>query len=341
MSLPDPRRYGPGDAKDPLLALARAGDDARLVAALRERAASGADDEIRHTLSVAPDRDSYARLWRALCAAIEKPPADAAVATRVFAIPWVIVCAGSAPAVVSCVLPDVAALERVLQEHGVFGPSRNRGLSNALCSIEALEALAPSAVLRWAGSPARQDIAPAPISVFRGVEEVHVRFLPGAAVAPVHAPGIVETGANVGAWGTPVLRAMAARLATPGVQLLPMPRPPAGLYTAAHAGREAGIEAAFNLFVSNAARRFRMAVGDPRVTLSAHEAGEVRVTLWTPLDQAMVEGFRWPLHPADDLGHTERAIGALLDDCRLPQPEACPGILPAYTSTGAVFFPAR
>jgi hypothetical protein len=209
----------------------------------------------------------------------------------------------------------------------------------AVAPRSTLEALAPSAVLRGWEDASVRDLAPAPIQVVRGVEEVHVRFLPGAAVAPANAPDIVETGANVGAWGTPALRAMAAQLATANVQLLPMPRPPAGLYSAAYLGRLAGLEAAFNLFMSNSVRRFRLAVGDPSVTLSSHENAELRVALWTPFDDALVEGFRWPLHPADDLGEIERTIAAMIAECRLPEPTVHPGVLPERTSTGAVLFP--
>jgi hypothetical protein len=239
---------------------------------------------------------------------------------------------------VSCVLPDVAALAGVLGKHGVFGGSRNLGLANALCAPAMLEALAPSAVLSAAENQSLREVAPAPIAVLRGVEEVHVRFLLGAAIAPVHAPDIVETGANVGAWGTQALRAMAAQLATPNVQMLPMPRPPAGLYSAMYAGRRAGLEVALNLFMSNSVRQFRLRYGDPSITLSSHAGDEVRVTLWTPLDDAMVEGFRWPLHPADDLGEIERTIATLAAECRLPDPTTHEEVLPDRTSTGALLF---
>ena len=73
-----------------------------------------------------------------------------------------------------------------------------------------------------------------------------MRFLLGAAIAPAHAPNIVETGANVGRWGTPALRVMVGELALAGVQVLPMPRPPAGLLSAAWQGRRAGVETVRN-----------------------------------------------------------------------------------------------
>jgi hypothetical protein len=316
------------------------GDHQReLTSALRELAVAARDADIASAFVATASQAQYLRIWSSLCAAVEKSSAEEAVAPRVFAIPWIIVCAGTAPATIACVLPDAAALARVLEQHGVFGGSRNLGLSNALCAIDALESLAPSQVLSGWRDARLRDVSPAEIQVSRGVEEVHVRFSVGAAIAPASAPDVVETGANVGAWGTPALRAMAVQLATPNVQLLPLPRQPAGLYTAAYAGRRAGLEAAFNLFMSNTVRRFRSALGDPSVTVSSHASGEVRVTLWTPLDDGMTEGFRWPLHPADDLNEIERAIALMIRECRLAEADVRADVLPDYASSGAVLFP--
>lgn len=336
MSLADPRRYGSGAASDPLLSLS----GAALEHALRELALAGRDAEIRAALHAAPDRELYARTWNALCAAVEKPAPGAAVAARVFAIPWVIVCGASAPATIACVVTDIANITGVLEANGVFGSSRSLGLGNALVSMEALEALTPSELIDWSRTPATRDVAPAPIVLARGDEEVHVRFLLGAAIAPSHLPDIVETGANIGQWGNAALRAMAAQLATPGAQVLPLPRPPAGVYTAALAGRRAGVEAAFNLFMSNAVRRFRQVTGDPEVTLSAHHGAELRVTLSTALDDSLVEGFRWPLHPADAIDQVERTIVSMVEECRLSEPRYISGVLPDRTSTGALLFPS-
>lgn len=342
MSLTDPRRYASGDAQNRLLTLAGQDDCAPLAHAMRELAASGRDDEISAVLAAAPSQQVYGRLWRALCAAVERPPSSAeGVGARVFAMPWIIVCGAGAATTVSCVLPQVAEVTRVLEANGVFGVSRNLGLGNVLCSMATLEALRPSEVLQWSQAPGTRDVAPAPIHVARGLEEVHVRFLLGAAIAPAHLPDIVETGANVGQWGTAALRAMTVQLATPGVQVLPLPRPPAGLYTAAYAGRAAGIEAAFNLFMSNGVRRFRMAIGDPSVTVSAHAGGELRVTLWTPFDDSLIEGFRWPLHPADDLDALELTITSMIAECGLAEPWMLDELRADHSTTGAVSFPTR
>jgi hypothetical protein len=335
MALADPRRYGSGAASDALLSLR----GPALEHALRELALAGRDAEILATLEAAPNRDVYAQVWHALCAAVEKPVPGEGVAARVFALPWVIVCGASEAATLDGVIADVASLTGVLEANGVFGASRSLGLGNALVSMEALEALRPSALLEWSRAPGTRDVAPAPIVLTRGEEAVHVRFLLGAAIAPPHLPDIVETGANIGQWGTAALRAMAAQLATPGAQVLPLPRPPAGVYTAAFAGRRAGVEAAFNLFMSNAVRRFRQVTGDPAVTLSSHHGAELRVTLTTSLDDSLVEGFRWPLHPADDIDRVESTVVAMVEECRLAEPQCIPGVLPDLTSTGALFFP--
>jgi hypothetical protein len=339
MSLSDPRRYGLVDAAHPLLKLADGAHQRELSGALRELASSGRDLDIGGALAATSSPAEYARIWSALCAAIEKSSDSESVVARVFAIPWIIVCGGDIPATVDCVLPNAGELVRVLEQYGVFGGSRNLGLSGVLCGIDALEALAPSDVLNGWQNARIRAMPPAPIKVLHGVEEVHVRYSLGAAIAPAHAPDIVETGANIGAWGTPALRVMATQLATPNVQLLPMPRQPAGLYTAAYAGRRAGLEAAFNLFMSNSVRRFRSALGDPSATLSTHASGELRVTLWIPFDEAMTEGFRWPLHPADDLAEIERTIKSMICDCRLAEVHVQPGVLPDRTSSGAVLFP--
>jgi hypothetical protein len=92
--------------------------------------------------------------------------------------------------------------------------------------------------------------------------------------------------------------------------------------------------------MSNTVRRFRSALGDPSVTLSSHASGEVRVTLWTPLDDGMTEGFRWPLHPADDLREVERAITSMTCECRLAEADIRADILPDYATSGAILFPS-
>jgi len=119
----------------------------------------------------------------------------------------------------------------------------------------------------------------------------------------------------------PLTRALARQLAQPGLDLLPLPRPPTAILKAAHAGRCAQLELAFSLFVSNTVRQFRSAVGDPAVILSAHQgeagAAEIRISMSSAFDDTLLEGFRWPLHPLDEIGQVVSNITDLLRECRI------------------------
>ena len=55
-----------------------------------------------------------------------------------FAIPLLIVTGGKGDLTVSGVLPDIGGVQRVLEQNGALGPTRNFGLSNALCELETL-----------------------------------------------------------------------------------------------------------------------------------------------------------------------------------------------------------
>ena len=340
MSLPDPRHYG-GVPSNALAELASRNNDGALRAAVAQCVAAHRDDEIVQAYAAVTSQVEYLRLWEAVCAAIEAPPSEAQIVTRVFAMPWVMVCAARAAATISCILQDVNALVRALEDRGALGANRNVGFANSLCSVEELERLAPSTIRDWSTAAAgARECPPAAIALAPGVETVHLRFLLGAAVAPVHEPGVVETAANIGLWGMQATRAMTAQLAAPGVDVLPLPRPPASIIKAAYYGRRAALEAALDLFLSNTVRRFRTKVGDPTIIISAHEGNEVRVTLCSLLDEGMTEGFRWPLHPLDDLVEIEESITGFAHACRLTAIETIEQTLPDRTSTGAMCFPS-
>jgi hypothetical protein len=337
MKLPDPRRYGNG-TRSAIAELATRGGH-QLASVVSRALAEGRDDEVVTAYAAVPDRTAYRNLWEAVAAAVDAVPADAAVVTRVFAMPWLLVCGTRAGATLPCVLRDVDALVKVLEESGALGANRNLGFANALTSLEALEAMTPGALRSWSAGAGLRDLPPAPIPLTPGDESLHLRFLLGAAVSPAHAAGVADTATNVAAWGMKTSQAMSQQLAVPGADVLAMPRPPMSVMKAAYAGRRAGLEAAFDLFMSNTLRRFRLKVGDPTVVLSAHDSGEVRITLSTPLDEGMTEGYRWPLHPLDDLDEIIAAIEAFVRECRVLDIVASPNVLPDRTATGAVLFP--
>ena len=143
----------------------------------------------------------------------------------------------------------------------------------------------------------------------------------------------------------PLTKLLAQQLAQPGLELLPIPRPPVALYLASDAGRAAQIELAFSLFLSNAVRQFRMAVGDPAVVLSAHrmEAGsaELRISRSSVFDESLLEGFRWPLYPPDDLFEIINKINNLVRECRLGDARALATVSADLNARGGRFLSVR
>lgn len=304
------------------------------------------DGAITLALSAMPDARHGRVLAEALAQALDiaASPSSALVA-RVFAMPIVIVAAGAPSAEIAGSLPDVDALRALFEEKQVLGSARNFSFANALCSLDALQALPPSAILhaqRALDTSAISDaLPPAPIAVPARQEQVHLRFVVGAAISAAHAPSFTETAADIGRWGMACARLLAAQLAVPGVQLLALPRPPGNLIRAASRGRTAQLEVALDLFVSNAVRRLRMSAGDPAALLSTHDNGDLRLTLDTPFADDLHEGFRWPLDALDDLAEVERTIAKLLNDARVGDVRYVPHVLPAWRVNGTPFYPRR
>ncbi|MEQ1773394.1 MAG: hypothetical protein ABL891_06370, partial [Burkholderiales bacterium] len=314
MTIPDPRAWHMPPAESRLHQLASAslqGDVSARAALKLELDAlldGSADDDVQALLRNAPSADCYRHFQQLLAKLINKPERGEAVTARLFAIPLVIVAGAKKQTQLPDALPDVAAVTALLEQHGVLGAGRNFGLGNALCAMETLDCLKPRLLRQWATQlrtgAAPLELAGSAVAVAPGREQVELRFLVGASVAPAHVPSVLETGSNVGAWGMPLTKLLAQQLAQPGLEILPIPRAPVTLYLASDAGRAAQIELAFSLFLSNAVRQFRLAVGDPSVVLSAHRtakgSAEFRVSLSSAFDESMLEGFQWPLYPPDD-----------------------------------------
>ena len=355
ISLPDPRpwRTPPADSHLHALAAASLKGDVAARAALRLELDvvldSGADDTLQALLRDAPSADCFRHLQQMLAKLVNKPERGETVIARLFAIPLVIVAGAKKPLQLPEALPDVAAVSALLEQHGVLGAGRNFGLGNALIAMETLDGLHPrrlrqfAAQLRTGGAPL--ELAGSAISIAPGREQVYLRFLVGASVAPTHVPSVMEAGSNVGAWGMPLTKLLARQLAQPGLEVLPIPRAPVALYLASDAGRAAQIELAFSLFLSNEVRKFRISVGDPSVVLSAHRTvdggAEIRVSLSSPFDESMLEGFRWPLYPPDDCNEIVNKIIGLLDECRLNKQHSLALLAGDLNTRGGRFLSAR
>jgi hypothetical protein len=331
MKIPDPRiwREPPTDSRLHALASASLAGSAVSRAELRLELDAlfdaGDDDKLRSILRELPSAVCYRHVNDMMAKLINKPARGESVIARLFAIPLVLVSGAKSRAVVSGALPDVAAVSAVLDTHGALGAARNFGLGNALCTIETLEKLSPCALRQWTTElrheESQRGLVGSAIEVAPGREQVLLRFLVGASVAPAFSPAITETAANIGAWGMPLTKLLAQQLAQPGLDLLPIPRPPAQLYLAADVGRAAQIELSFSLFLSNSLRQFRMAVGDPTAIISAHhlddDAAELRVSLSSAFDESLLEGFRWPLYPVDEISEIVNKINNLLNECKV------------------------
>ncbi len=334
--IPDPRRYAAG-------ARGQFADDDAMHRQLRIWLSRGGDAELGAALCSAPTHAAYARLWQAVCDVAHQTAGmagNAAIVARVFALPLVIITGSRRPADLPGVVPDIAAVTALFERHGALGPTRNFGLGNALCSLETIEGIKPSEIHAWTQDIGglRRDLAPAAIAITEPGEQVHLRFLVGAGIAPAAEPSFVETASNIGTWGMPLTRALAAQLGQSGVEVLPLARPPLDLMRAGHAGRFAQLDAAFNLFASNAVRRSRGASGDPVAVLSAHDDADIRVTLSSQFDDTLLEGFRWPLHPLDDIGRIVDSITELLVACRVGNVRYVEKVLPALNAEGMTWF---
>src|SRR5690606_4949698 len=105
-----------------------------------------------------------------------------------FALPVVLVASAPTEVTLAGVLPDLRPLHALFEHTGALGPTRNFGLSNALCALEALETLSPRSLMRLSRSLEPHVLGsllpPAPIHVRPGHEQTHLRFLLGAALTP-------------------------------------------------------------------------------------------------------------------------------------------------------------
>ena len=338
-ALADPRRF-PAPGSDPAVSLASDWLDAaapqggsphqQLVSWLRDRAAQGRDAQIAQSLRAATSPEIYRCLWGALIQAVS-PGAGRDVAVRPFAFPLLIVTGGRAPANVAGALPDIGRVRAVLEGSGILGQVSDFGLGNALCSLPALEAVPPSRHYALAQEifPGALDLPPADIVVTTGDEQVHLRFLLGAAVTPAYAPTFLETGSAIATWGMALTRELSEQLATQGLSVLPIPRPPATLLRAQELGRRAREELAFQAFASGALRRFRAEVGEPEVSVAALDSGAIGVRFASPFVENRAQVHQWVLHPLDDLEEIGASILGLLRECRIEGVAVLPGVLPA------------
>jgi hypothetical protein len=345
-TLPDPRRYVPFSSNS-LVALAQQalrpgsamqhGKPAeKLTVAIEQALRAGDDLLIEQALAESTSHAVFRMLAAALDAAL-KAPGEAALHLRIFAIPILVVTGGRGPLMLPGVVADVGELKALFEMHGTLGPMKNFALGGALVSAEALAALKPSAVYRRSRETGPEnlpplDLPPEEIRIAGTEEEVHLRFLTGVSVTAADAPGFTETAGNIGAWGMPLTKALAAQLGQPGLSLLPIPRPPMSYLQAIEAGKFAASELGFQLFLSTALRKFRSRVGEAEAAVAACTDGSVRIRLSSPFDASLSQEYAWELQPGDDMAAVASGIFSLLAECRVGNVEVAETIQPVSAS---------
>ena len=364
LQIADPRSFPDVDDASPAAAACYALAQASL-AAEHGQQAEVCDAELRRALTAqlkgdgavlaatingSPSVAVARHLWRTLDAAWRAIPdaAGAGIALTVFAIPVVVVAgldSATGHATLSGVFDDPGALAAILLEHGAIACNRTVAFSNALVGGDAIDVGRLPEILAWrqlsdapidaraanVALPSRM-LAPASLALAAGREDVYLRFVVGTAVARAGADLLADT--TVGKWGLPFTRALSGQIGTPQTPVLALPRAPQHLLPAVQQGRAAQREVSAQLFVSNAVRRMRAAVGEPTAVISAHRApdasggGELRLSLSSPFEPRDAEGFRCPLYMLDRPADVASMLIELLRDCRVTDIRAVSGVQP-------------
>jgi len=332
---PDPRCFA-APTGDPFVEAALAapaapaavqsgGTDGSLVRLARDYADAldaGKEAALRAALDAAPSP----AVWRTMAAGVDRAIATdaAAVGARLFAIPVAVVAAGAGGGRIGAALSDAQRLREVLRENRALGPLTNFGLSNALCAPAALAALSWQKARAFALAADQVDLdggwtdLPPEDLVLNGADEqVHLRFLMGAAVAPSGAPTFLETASAIATWGVPFTRELSAQLQTDGASVVAIPRPPATLLAAQAAGASAAEGLALQAFVSRELRQFRSQVGEPEVSLAALSEGALGLRFAWPFIENRVFVHMRRLHPAEEWDEVLREVVQLLEECRI------------------------
>jgi hypothetical protein len=351
IDIADPRVYSAatGSAQESLIRLA----EASLAASSASRA-----DEIDRTLVTAlaghlladdamcladlftaASSASVARhLWRSLIDAWRAASAaegDGVVAT-LFALPIVVVAGATSnptePAAnvlggdLAGVLDEPDRVATLLREHHVLGGNLSFALAAPLVAADALDIPRLPTLLAWQKLPSSdgtvaREVRTTPMVIHPDQESVHLRFLIGTAIGASGMNLFSDKGG--GEWIMPLAQELSRQLATTGLSVLALPRPPQDPLLALQHGRAAQREVGAQLFASNAIRRFRARVGEPSAVISAHRCGaapgggELRLSLSSPFDPRQAEGFRCPLFPPDRAGDVATMLLDLLRDCRV------------------------
>jgi hypothetical protein len=288
--------------------------------------------EIEDALNRAPSLAVLRMLARVLAQAHAEAgrakAGESALATTVFALPMVIVAANSSPIQIPGALPNVGEFVELMKANGALRGNQTFTMSNALAASHALSLAKLPSTLSWWQLENHSQIAveKASMQLPANQESVFLRFLVGTAIA---GPGVdLLNEKDSGKWGMPFTQAFAKQLGGGSLSLLAMPRPPRTPLAALYQGRVAQREVSLQLFATNAIRKFRASVGEPKAVISAHrtlgasagggmQGGEVRLSLSNTFDEKGAEGFRAELFATDRAQDIVTTMQDLLRECNV------------------------
>jgi hypothetical protein len=331
----DPRRFDTGrqsllNDASAQIAAATSDEHKRLSSRLSLRLAKileqGDERSVREALASSPSSSACCALQDALEQALTPDRRVGGVNVQVFAIPVLFVVGGASSASINGVVPDAGEIRALFEAAGALGHCRNFGFSNTLTDLGSLENI-PWPTLyaithseQWDGLEVL-DLPPAAISVTANQENVHLRFLVGAALTPADAPGFVESAGDIGRWGMELTKLLGRQLGSQDVSLLAIPRPPRPIVHAVKEGWHEARELGFQLFLSNALRQARMRTGEPDVLITTCSDSSIRIRLSSPFDDLLDQTYVWPLAASDDFDNIANGIFALLDEARVERIE--------------------
>ena len=353
LQLPDPRQYPESSPSNMLIHYtqsivnARSEDDrAMWRASLRAALVEMLEREELLSLSVAlamvTSQQIYRELWDALRDAAERP--DSGRHAVIFAVPLVLVIGSKGKATLPERIADVDTLNALFRQHGLFADGAEVFLSGKLLHPDNVVGIHSAQIYRYTrqlvdavrGLPLELPAAP----IVAKDEGVFLRYLVGVAIREDGAEPPVKLGGNVGAWGVPVMKFIGEQLKTEGVTLFPIPRPPMPLMQAIVAANFARLEVALQVFASTQIRQLRDLGQEPVAIMSAHDNGELHITVSATGNEKDWGGFVWPLAAQDDVAQIETNFRLLMAECQVGdvrvvdgvQPESCDGIPLFFTA---------
>jgi hypothetical protein len=258
-----------------------------------------------------------------------------ALPTTVFALPIIVVAANASPVNVPGALPNIDEFVALMKSGGALRGNQTFVMSNALTSGASFALSKLPQTLPWWQTETQSAIAmeKASMQLPANQESVFLRFLVGTALAGPGVDLLIEK--DTGKWGMPFIQAFAKQLGGGTLSLLAMPRPPRTPLSALYQGLAAQREVSFQLFATNAIRKFRSSVGEPEAVISAHRTdrgGEIRLSLSNALDEKGAEGFRAELHATDRAQDVAMMMQNLLAECNVASVTTLADVFPDVDS---------